>query len=247
MAGKGKSTAVRNEQTKPEPTLLDKLKVLIVSTAKSALGAQSLDNDLLTLAKTCCDEAGVLDVATFTGKCSEAENWIKSDMAGKDKVDTIPGHWRNTKSSILRAIKPKEQNGTGKSLTEFGTMHELRKELPRKPRTPKAAKDEVAKGLELDSRIGPLLMQLQQKIAAMAALSVTLNEKGLDALQEDLIDDNQALASQLETLKKAEFAKEAPKVTGAQALDVDVTLDDTPDVIDEALATNTKPGQVKHH
>lgn len=242
-----KDNSVRNEQqAQGKP---DDLHKLIIDSVHNAEAAQSLDNRFLTLAKSYCDASGTLDTAKFTADCSVQENWIKSDKAGKHKVNVIPGHWRNTKSTLLRAVKPVADKGTGKSLTEFNNMYELRKALPRAPRKPRTEKTSKSVVINIDPKIGALLATLGSQLDAYASLSLGLNQKGLDDLEGDLQDAIKANAAVFEHYKtNAEaYAKAELKVTGTskeEPLDADEELDDTPDVIDEALSTQ-KPG-VRH-
>ena len=85
----------------------------------------SVSNHLLTCAKGIgsSDVEGEDKSSLFMAACTVQESFIKSDEAGKDKLDKLPRCWINPKSNIKAAID------LGVDLDKYLTESDLRKDL----------------------------------------------------------------------------------------------------------------------
>lgn len=113
----------------------------------------------------------------FLGACYEAEQWAKSDAAGKNKVEKIPTCWSTAKSNIKAAWVD-----FGMLVTDYDSESALRKEL-NEQRKERNAKDNDGAAMPQATSDNTKLLQLFNVLQGQFA---GLDNSNKDAMLDDL-------------------------------------------------------------
>lgn len=212
-----KAETVHNEQTQAtsERAKPDDLHKLIIDCAHAGKESQSLQGRFLKIGQSYCDESGVLDEVRFSKDLETQENWIRSDKAGKNKTDVIPPAWRQTKSQLLRAVRPVSENGAGRSLMEFETFYELRKALPKSQRKPKQP---VATSVDT---VNERTIELAGILNAILSKAAKLSDRALDEAISDAKESLEYLDKLAEQYPVSAEAKPGTNLVSDSILDAD--------------------------
>jgi hypothetical protein len=219
---------------------------LIIDCARAEQGANEvrakLSERMLGFSKGFVNqETEEFDVEAFKKACATEETWLKSDEAGENKANRIPNAWRQYKSDIVRLCTDFQG-----SPADYKTYADLKADLNDLRRQKNGGTGSRKSRKQGDAMVevkaaDPKLMQLVVRI-------VDLYDQQADAGRDMTIE-----ALHLLIQKQEQDIKDNPKAlekpVGENLLDVDEPLDDSSDIIDEALehgtATATRPA-MKH-